>query len=70
MSFIILTLMKKRIAIIGGGISGLTFANCIIKKHNDIHIFEKKERFGEFGAAISVFPNALCVMKKQVFLIK
>ena len=70
MGFIILALMKKRIAIIGGGIAGLTFANCIIKNNFDIHIFEKKEKFGEFGAAISVFPNALCVMKKQVFLIK
>ncbi len=64
MGFIILALMKKRIAIIGGGIAGLTFANCIIKNNFDIHIFEKKEKFGEFGAAISVFPNALCVMDK------
>jgi 2-polyprenyl-6-methoxyphenol hydroxylase-like FAD-dependent oxidoreductase len=55
---------KKKIAIIGGGIAGLTFARCLTTKEYDIHIFEKKEHFGEIGAAISVFPNALCVMDK------
>lgn len=55
---------KKRIAIIGGGIAGLTFARCFATQEYEIHIFEKKEHFGEIGAAISVFPNALCVMDK------
>lgn len=53
---------KKKIAIIGGGIAGLTFARSLKSKDYEIHIFEKKEQFGEIGAAISVFPNALCVM--------
>lgn len=53
---------KKEIAIIGGGIAGLTFARCLTMKDYEIHIFEKKEQFGEIGAAISVFPNALCVL--------
>lgn len=53
---------KKRIAIIGGGIAGLSFARCLGQEEYEIHIFEKKENFGEVGAAISVFPNALCVM--------
>ena len=56
--------LKKKIAIIGGGIAGLTFAQCLSSKDYEIHIFEKKEQFGEIGAAISVFPNALCVMDK------
>jgi 2-polyprenyl-6-methoxyphenol hydroxylase-like FAD-dependent oxidoreductase len=55
---------KKKIAIIGAGIAGLTFARCLTTKDYEIHIFEKKEQFGEIGAAISVFPNALCVMDK------
>ncbi len=54
---------KKKIAIIGGGIAGLTFARCLTSKDYEIHIFEKKESFDEIGAAISVFPNALCVME-------
>ncbi|HZH70360.1 MAG TPA: FAD-dependent monooxygenase [Flavobacteriaceae bacterium] len=53
---------KKKIAIIGGGIAGLTFARSLKSKEYEIHIFEKKDQFGEIGAAISVFPNALCVM--------
>jgi 2-polyprenyl-6-methoxyphenol hydroxylase-like FAD-dependent oxidoreductase len=53
---------KKRIGIIGGGIGGLTFARCLSTVNYEIHIFEKKEQFGEIGAAISVFPNALCVL--------
>jgi len=59
---------KKQIAIIGGGIAGLTFARCLTTKAYDIHIFEKKEHFGEIGAAISVFPNALCVMDELELL--
>lgn len=54
--------MRQKIAIIGGGIAGLTFARCLSNSDYDIHIFEKKPVFGEIGAAISVFPNALCVM--------
>lgn len=55
---------KKKIAIIGGGIAGLTFDRCLTTKDYEIHIFEKKENFGEIGAAISVFPNALCVIEE------
>ncbi|MEQ9305038.1 MAG: FAD-dependent monooxygenase [Marinoscillum sp.] len=54
--------MKKKIAVIGGGIAGLTIARCLPKDRFEIHIFEKKDEFGEIGAAISVFPNALSVM--------
>ena len=54
---------KKKIAVIGGGIAGLTFARCLTTENYEIHIFEKKEQFGEIGAAISVFPNALSVME-------
>jgi len=53
---------KKQIAIIGGGIAALTFARCLTTQEYDIHLFEKKEYFEEVGAAISIFPNALCVM--------
>lgn len=53
---------RKNIAIIGGGIAGLTFARSLTNEDYEIHIFEKKDSFREIGAAISVFPNALCVM--------
>lgn len=52
---------KKHIAVIGGGIAGLTFARSLNSSKYECTIFEKKDHFGEIGAAISVFPNALCV---------
>ena len=53
---------KQKIAIVGGGIAGLTFALSLKSNYYECHVFEKKDSFGEVGAAISVFPNALCVM--------
>ena len=58
--------MKKKIAIIGGGIAGLTFSLCLQNEEYECSIFEKKKAFGEIGAAISVFPNALCVIDLHV----
>lgn len=55
---------KKQIAVVGGGIAGLTFSIALDPKEFECHIFEKKENFGEVGAAISVFPNALSVCKE------
>ena len=54
--------MKKKVAIIGEVITGLTFGRCLSNDEYEVHIFEKKKEFGEVGAAISVFPNTLCVM--------
>lgn len=54
----------KKIAIIGGGISGLTLAICLKKSGYRCHIFEKNAEFREVGAAISVFPNALKVYQE------
>ena len=54
----------NEIAIIGGGISGLTLAICLKNKGYTCHIFEKNAEFREVGAAISVFPNALKVYQE------
>jgi 2-polyprenyl-6-methoxyphenol hydroxylase-like FAD-dependent oxidoreductase len=57
-------MIKQKIAVIGGGIAGLTFSISLNPEKYECHIFEKKESFGEVGAAISVFPNALSVFKE------
>lgn len=54
----------NQIAIIGGGISGLTLAICLKKSGYTCYIYEKNAEFREVGAAISVFPNALTVYQE------
>ncbi|MCF2492745.1 FAD-dependent monooxygenase [Dyadobacter chenhuakuii] len=54
----------KDIAIIGGGIAGLTLAICLKGSRFKCHIFEKNPEFSEIGVAISLFPNALRVLKQ------
>ena len=56
------TTHKKQIGIIGGGIAGLTFSLCLPYDAFTCSVFEKSDTLSEVGAAISIFPNALCVM--------
>lgn len=54
-----------RIAIIGGGIGGLTTALCLeYFGFNNYSIYEQAKEFKEVGAAISLWPNALKVYQK------
>lgn len=53
----------EKIAIIGGGIAGLTLAICLEGKGYHCQIFEKQAELQEVGAAISIFPNALRVFR-------
>ena len=55
---------NKKIAVIGGGIAGLTFSLCMEGSGYECHIFEKNPEFGELGAAISIFPNAMYVFRE------
>jgi 2-polyprenyl-6-methoxyphenol hydroxylase-like FAD-dependent oxidoreductase len=54
----------KNIAIIGGGIAGLTFSLFLQNKDFHIEIFEKRENVAELGVSITLFPNALRVYKE------
>lgn len=46
------------LAIIGGGISGLTLAIALIQHNIPLTIYESAARFGEIGAGVSFGPNA------------
>ena len=56
--------MKKKIAIIGSGVAGLTFAN-LIKKNSDFEfmIYEKKESLSlDDGFGIQLAPNSVSIL--------
>ena len=50
--------MQIRVAIIGGGIGGLTAALCLQKIGLDVHVYEQARVLREVGAGINVPPNA------------
>lgn len=55
---------NTKIAIIGGGIGGLSVAACLRKAgFKRIDVFERADEFREVGAAISCWPNALRVIE-------
>ncbi|MCQ4323266.1 FAD-dependent oxidoreductase, partial [Stutzerimonas stutzeri] len=49
-----------RVAIVGGGISGLALALSLCKhSHLNVQLFEAAPAFGEVGAGVSFGPNAV-----------
>jgi salicylate hydroxylase len=51
------------IAIVGGGISGLTLAIALLQHNIPLTIYESASRFGEIGAGVAFGPNAALAMK-------
>lgn len=47
-----------RVAIIGGGIGGLSAALQLLKAGLDVQVYEQASRIGEIGAGIQISPNA------------
>jgi salicylate hydroxylase len=47
-----------KIAIIGGGIGGLSAALHLLKAGLDVHVYEQAASIGEIGAGIQISPNA------------
>ena len=47
-----------RIAVIGGGIGGLSAALALLQAGCDVHVYEAALQFGEVGAGIQISPNA------------
>jgi salicylate hydroxylase len=50
------------IAVIGGGIGGVTAALCLLKAGFDVHVYEQARELREVGAGIQVSPNASRVL--------
>jgi len=50
--------MTLSVAIIGGGIGGLSAALALLREGFDVQLYEQAARFGEIGAGIQISPNA------------
>jgi 2-polyprenyl-6-methoxyphenol hydroxylase-like FAD-dependent oxidoreductase len=53
-----------RIAIIGGGIGGLTAALALRARGLDVAVFEQAQVLREIGAGVSIYPNAARLLKR------
>jgi len=51
-----------KVAIIGGGIGGLTAALALLRRGLDVEVYEQALRLGEVGAGIQVSPNGTRVL--------
>ncbi|KAI0197466.1 mannitol 1-phosphate dehydrogenase 2 [Astrocystis sublimbata] len=51
------------LAIVGGGITGLTLAISLLKHNVPFTVYESASKFGEIGAGIGFNPNAVMSMK-------
>ncbi|TNM36541.1 FAD-binding protein [Nocardioides albidus] len=51
--------MTARVAVIGGGIGGLTAAIALARAGRDVRVYEQAPRFARVGADINLTPNAV-----------
>jgi salicylate hydroxylase len=50
------------VAIVGGGIGGLTAAVAISKSGHDVDVYERSPRLAEVGAGVMMMPNGIRVL--------
>jgi salicylate hydroxylase len=53
----------KTVAIVGGGIAGLTAALCFARQGISTHIFERSAKLEEVGAGLQLTPNVTCILR-------
>jgi salicylate hydroxylase len=54
---------KTRIAVIGGGIGGLTAARALLKRGFDVAVYEAAPELKEIGAGVALGPNAMKALR-------
>ena len=54
--------VADRIAVIGGGIGGLTTALALLRRGLDVEVYEQAARLGELGAGIQISPNGTRIL--------
>jgi salicylate hydroxylase len=58
------TVRPTSIAIIGGGLGGLTAAAVLFRAGFDVHVYEQARALGEVGAGINISPNASRILNR------
>jgi 2-polyprenyl-6-methoxyphenol hydroxylase-like FAD-dependent oxidoreductase len=56
------TALVTRVAIIGGGIGGLTAANALSRAGTEVAVYEAAAELKEIGAGVALHPNAMKVL--------
>lgn len=54
---------KLRIAIVGGGIGGLTAARALLRRGLEVHVYESSPELKEIGAGVALGPNAMKALR-------
>ena len=54
---------KLRVAIIGGGIGGLTAARALVRRDIDVRVYESSPELKEIGAGVALGPNAMKALR-------
>src|ERR1700732_2519541 len=55
---------RASVAIIGGGIGGLTAAVSLLRAGFDVQVYEQAKALGEVGAGINIGPNASRILHR------
>ncbi len=54
-----------RVAIVGGGISGLAAANALVRRGVEVRLFEQAQTLREVGAGLIAYPNSLRQLERM-----
>ncbi|MGW1279619.1 FAD-dependent monooxygenase [Streptomyces tsukubensis] len=56
---------RMRVAVVGAGIAGLTFAAALRRTGIDCHLYEQARRLTEVGAGVQIAPNATRLLRRM-----
>jgi salicylate hydroxylase len=58
---------RLKVAIVGGGIGGLSTANAMVRDGHEVHVFEQAKQLGEVGAGVMIAPNSVRLLERLGF---